>query len=878
MAKYTNIEKLPEGFRYDTKRDQVYAVPGANTESQLGDIRTQFSQPQAPEQPKLPKGVFTNKATGEYYNAQGQKVDALGSIISTETPVAEKDYLTGENLISSQMQETADIAKKYGLGETPTTIEEAVAKFKEGQVSETEYQTEQQKAQAKLDEANLNRMKRTGESSVAGTEAALAQSREGAMGTSAPLAVSAFKTEIGKRFEEAATRVEMAQRTRAKSKEDLKRAQESGNEALAEQIKGAIAGAEMQILEAKNDNLSLLATANEDARAAEASTRANMESFVGIVNTGTEMNMEGIATMADTLSIPLDMAYDYYNGAQIIRDDKTLDNETKQVELNQLTLDFENSIKGISTSQAQNAEYLKGLYQSGASDEEISAAKQLMGISDENDPMYQAELALSTANAAIKVYEADNQGKPPPEGTIERLEYDIKEIERDKAQMEMDDLKGVDEEVSQEDLKNIFSLPGDSRITDSFGEGQKECGEAYNDITENGVHAGNTYASKIDGEKSSIPQAGYGLALDWGDNSHIGTVLSSKDGVIKTVEWNRNLKGNRSFNTYNLSDDGTLIDETNGKEYEIGKNAEFMVSNFKPEFQDKLNALKTGQGVLPEYEDFVNGLPPDRQVNFASLNDTQQSNVKQLINGEVRLKDLMASRGIEGSKAKQQLLKDVQSVDPSFSQNANELRYNFMQKWNDPNAKQFVARTSLNTAMEHLAQMKVKADALMNSGLQKYNSIGNMISKETGNPQVVEFEYTMNVLAAEIASAYKGGSATDQEIEADRENLSSYFSNSQLTGVANTAADLLASKVSATGDGYHAVMGKYPDEPLIYDKALNDLQDSGIDTTNIEEIRNEQLGTQWSSEQTEIDTLWRGFDESKASGDFSEEEVESWHY
>jgi len=237
----------------------------------------------------------------------------------------------------------------------------------------------------------------------------------------------------------------------------------------------------------------------------------------------------------------------------------------------------------------------------------------------------------------------------------------------------------------------------------------------------------------------------------------------------------------------------------------------------------------------PSVNKFLSDKSPTQIAAFNAMDDVKKSDVMQLVNGDVLLNDLMTSRGVAGSAAKQQLLMEARQVDPTFSENSNKQKYAFQVKWNDPNGKAYLARNSMNTAMEHLAELKGVVDKMENSGIQATNKISNIVKNETGNPNVTDFNYITGVLAAEIASAYKGGSATDQEIETERNNIANYFSGSQLNGVITTAVNLLAGKLASTGDEYKNVMGKFTENLLVHPSTLDNIEKVGIDDTKLKQ-------------------------------------------
>lgn len=244
-------------------------------------------------------------------------------------------------------------------------------------------------------------------------------------------------------------------------------------------------------------------------------------------------------------------------------------------------------------------------------------------------------------------------------------------------------------------------------------------------------------------------------------------------------------------------------------------------------FQDQINNS--------QYSDFLQGRSSDQVQNFLSLSSLDQSNVKQLISGEALLSDLMSSRGVEGSKMRQKLLQEAQSIEPGFSENTNKIRYDFLKKWNAPDSQVGKNRISINTAIGHLADLAVAADALDPTTLQDMNSVKNVLNKKFGDPEVTNFRIALNAVGSELAAVFKGGSSapTETEIEEWTNSLADSFSQSQFDGAFDTAAHLLSSRISSLRYSYNLTMGQEYDQNVIDPEKYQALVDAGIDPSSI---------------------------------------------
>ena len=265
--------------------------------------------------------------------------------------------------------------------------------------------------------------------------------------------------------------------------------------------------------------------------------------------------------------------------------------------------------------------------------------------------------------------------------------------------------------------------------------------------------------------------------------------------------------------------------------------------NFMENAQKEAGKSKVSTtGVISDNSEFVKTLQPNQAVAFKALSDLDQSNVSQLLSGDVLLSDLMASRGIQGSTARQELLNKARSVDPTFSENTNKIRYEYKKNWNLDAVKGNVGtKTAINTALGHLADLKEASQALPKSTISKLNSVENILNKEFGDPAVTNFRIVLDALGTELARTYKGGVPNEGEIENWKKNLAESFSQQQFDGAFNTTSKLLSSKLTALRYGYKTAMGTEYNQTLIDPDKRQALIAAGID---VNKIAKENIGVQ----------------------------------
>jgi murein DD-endopeptidase MepM/ murein hydrolase activator NlpD len=254
--------------------------------------------------------------------------------------------------------------------------------------------------------------------------------------------------------------------------------------------------------------------------------------------------------------------------------------------------------------------------------------------------------------------------------------------------------------------------------------------------------------------------------------------------------------------------------------------------------------IQGSQDIPEQWQSALEGKTTQQIANFQKLSEIDKSSVAQLIDGDALLNDIMASRGVQGSAARQSLLAKAQTVDPNFSENVNKQRNTFKTQWNNTNGKAYNVRMGVNTAFQHLARLKELTDQLSsNSNFKKANSIGQYIQKNINGPQnetIAQFQDTVSLLATEIAKAYKGGVPDQLEVQQQINSINSIAPQNVLTAIINNKVNLMSGLLTAQATEYEKVMGKFPADSIVNETSLDALRNAGVTTSHIEDILKKQ--------------------------------------
>lgn len=687
-------------------------------------------------------------------------------------------------LVEKEMTDVNKVATDFGLQEGPSTIQEAVDKFKTSQAAEKSALEKQLAAQKTLDDAAAARFNEQAAGSIAATSAAFAQGREGAIAGGAAGLRNEFTAEMNKRISENKVKLEAQQAQRDEIMRQLDEAQRSGQTKMADQLSRSLGAAKVQIEETKTAYINALTQANEEARLAEQSTRQNVTTFTGMVDSGAVMTPQGIASMAATLNVPFNVAYDYYQSAEQVRQDKSLSLEEKQIKLSDLKFGFDEKIQGIRGEQAQAVSDFQKLAKSGNyTQAQLATFATAMNIPNEMNPLYQSEVKLKAAEATMKDFEARYIDGPPPAGSLARLQYDKAKLELQIAQAENFDYTG---NLPEDAVKSAFYQDGPSDY--GHGEGRRECGEGYNDITE-GTKVADSYESKMATvTKRDNPQIGNGLIIPLRDAEgslkygHIETVIETNPlaDTIKTVSWNRDGNGTETIQTYKVSDLQRMY----------GENWGFSDSKLKPEYLSKLEETKLSSGTS-KYADFYrtatsNGMPPKEAKAWA-----QKQTETALEQGEMTaLPDEYSWAGTiientfgdaEGGKSsarkQEQLAKAIESGN---GREAKNIVYNaILENVSPTERKAFGDALTLKDSYEKLdSAIRALESANLDTGFVGGNLNEMMKALKQARPQeAVTLDQRLTDAFNQYRKAITGAGASTQELEMLKGNMPTFDKN-----------------------------------------------------------------------------------------------------
>lgn len=169
-----------------------------------------------------------------------------------------------------------------------------------------------------------------------------------------------------------------------------------------------------------------------------------------------------------------------------------------------------------------------------------------------------------------------------------------------------------------------------------------------------------------------------------------------------------------------------------------------------------------------------------------------------LADGTMKWQDVVSTR--TPMSVKQALLSEVKGIKPDFNSGDFQVEQKVREEFTSGDAAKSL--TAFNTAIEHAKQLQNASDYLDNGNTIALNKIGNALGYQFGSDKTTNFNVIKNALTGEISKVFKGGGATDAEIEAVQGPFSSANSPAQLKGAINNAVALMNSKRNALQQQY----------------------------------------------------------------------------
>ncbi|MBA8822620.1 hypothetical protein BRY73_24605 [Ochrobactrum sp. P6BS-III] len=287
---------------------------------------------------------------------------------------------------------------------------------------------------------------------------------------------------------------------------------------------------------------------------------------------------------------------------------------------------------------------------------------------------------------------------------------------------------------------------------------------------------------------------------------------AAKAGDIK-------IAGNRAFRII----DGAVTDVTPAATAEVGGKS-INLDGLPPVSMSEMGVPDAGS-----QNQFLQQLPP-----------ALASQVKGISDGRIDISRVTSLRGGE----RQDLAKLVSLYDPTWDMSQTGARVATRKDYATGEMAKMASSTNL--AIQHMAGMVEEHGKLNNSSYPAWNWAANKFNTQTGDAAQRSFETYRLGVADELAKAFKGvGALNQQEVEEWKHAISTSSSPEQLRGAVVSALHMLAARTDTYEQRYRNVMGQ--DAPLfLTQNSLSALKKMGIDPSEVD--------PRYTAEQTATDS------------------------
>jgi hypothetical protein len=179
--------------------------------------------------------------------------------------------------------------------------------------------------------------------------------------------------------------------------------------------------------------------------------------------------------------------------------------------------------------------------------------------------------------------------------------------------------------------------------------------------------------------------------------------------------------------------------------------------------------------------------------------------VKSLANYNMKPADLGRSQ------QRLQLMQAANQYNPGFDGKEYQLRYNYLNDYQDPKSGDGKQRGSGNTAIGHLDQLSIAGEALNSSDLQRLNSLAVQYGLETGSSPAAVYDSIAYKAAAEAATAAQGGVPNQSETDKLYSQLSSKMSAGQRAATIKAQFGLIVTPMNNMRTRFTENMGQTPE-------------------------------------------------------------------
>jgi hypothetical protein len=191
------------------------------------------------------------------------------------------------------------------------------------------------------------------------------------------------------------------------------------------------------------------------------------------------------------------------------------------------------------------------------------------------------------------------------------------------------------------------------------------------------------------------------------------------------------------------------------------------------------------------------------QAYLDTLPTGKKSLVKAVGEGRTKIQTVTSFRGNQ----KMEFSKDVMRAYPTYDQRWVDASFTLAK---DATTGSIAKNArSLNTAIGHLQQFDQAMQNLNNVDITGYNTLANWMAANTGDPRVMAVMVPAKALAAEVASATKGGASgaagTEQEIKDWKDAFNTSLSKGQGAQAVQSTLNMLGSRISALNEQYKNV-------------------------------------------------------------------------
>lgn len=270
--------------------------------------------------------------------------------------------------------------------------------------------------------ARLEQMQQQVAGAIGANRASFSQSREGVQSASVNMVRNQFEQEINKQLDARVKRHKHLLKDIGFKRRELEAAKKQGLTDLATILAEDISAAQQELRSNEIQYIDALGRQIDQQLKVDNQMMQKFEFTYGMMAQGQQFSQDQLIGMANEFGLPAEMMLSTYQSLEQVRNDKSLDQQQKQLQTQEILRDSQMRSLGYFTEQQQSAKMFMDMKAAGTiNDQQLGELMQIAGIDSRFNPQVQFENELKRIQVSMAKKELN--GEPiTPQDRLEQFQ------------------------------------------------------------------------------------------------------------------------------------------------------------------------------------------------------------------------------------------------------------------------------------------------------------------------------------------------------------------------------------------------------------------------------------------------------------------------